>query len=84
GDNWHHVFPRLLRVLNHTYRHHKALHDLDFDPYGFERLVVDDHERSVLGCVRRDRAGNERVVAGDCTPVPRAGSRFGGDLAGGW
>ncbi len=58
GDNWHHGVQRLVRDLNHTYRHHKALHELDFDPYGFEWLVVDDHERSVFVFVRRDRAGN--------------------------
>lgn len=48
GDNWHHGVQRLVRDLNHTYRHHKALHELDFDSYGFEWLVVDDKERSVL------------------------------------
>ncbi|VEB52799.1 1,4-alpha-glucan branching protein [Salmonella enterica subsp. enterica] len=47
GDNWHHGVQRLVRDLNHTYRHHKALHELDFDAYGFEWLVVDDNERSV-------------------------------------
>lgn len=58
GDNWHHGVQRLVRDLNHTYRHHKALHELDFDAYGFEWLVVDDNERSVLIFVRRDKAGN--------------------------
>ncbi|VTP81819.1 1,4-alpha-glucan branching enzyme GlgB [Leclercia adecarboxylata] len=57
GDNWHHGVQRLVRDLNHTYRHHKALHELDFDDYGFEWLVVDDHERSVLIFVRRDKVG---------------------------
>lgn len=42
GDNWHHGVQRLVRDLNLTYRHHKALHELDFDAYGFEWLVVDD------------------------------------------
>jgi 1,4-alpha-glucan branching enzyme len=59
GDNWHHGVQRLVRDLNHTYRHHKALHELDFDPYGFEWLVVDDHERSVFVFVRRDKAGTK-------------------------
>ncbi|KOP17274.1 glycogen branching protein, partial [Klebsiella pneumoniae] len=27
GDNWHHGVQRLVRDLNHTYRHHKALHE---------------------------------------------------------
>ena len=25
GDNWHHGVQRLVRDLNHAYRHHKAL-----------------------------------------------------------
>ena len=36
----HRGVQRLVRDLNHTYRHHKALHELDFDPYGFEWLVA--------------------------------------------
>ncbi|STL85389.1 1,4-alpha-glucan-branching protein [Escherichia coli] len=55
GDNWHHGVQRLVRDLNLTYRHHKAMHELDFDPYGFEWLVWDDKERSVLIFVRRDK-----------------------------
>lgn len=68
GDNWHHGVQRLVRDLNHTYRHHKAMHELDFDPYGFEWLVVDDKERSVLIFVRRDKEGNEIIVASNFTP----------------
>jgi 1,4-alpha-glucan branching enzyme len=84
GDNWHHGVQRLVRDLNHTYRHHKALHELDFDPYGFEWLVVDDHERSVFVFVRRDRAGNEIIVASNFTPVPRHEYRFGINQPGRW
>ena len=68
---WHHGVQRLVRDLNLTYRHHKAMHELDFDPYGFEWLVVDDKERSVLIFVRRDKEGNEIIVASNFTPVPR-------------
>ena len=75
---------RLVRDLNLTYRHHKALHELDFDPYGFEWLVVDDHERSVFVFVRRDKAGNEIIVASNFTPVPRHHYRFGINQAGKW
>ncbi len=47
------------------------MHELDFDPYGFEWLVVDDKERSVLIFVRRDKEGNEIIVASNFTPVCR-------------
>ncbi len=62
GDNWHHGVQRLVRDMNHAYRHHKALHELDFDPYGFEWLVVDDHEASVFVFVRRDKQGNGKSL----------------------
>ena len=82
GDNWHHGVQRLVRDLNHTYRHHKAMHELDFD--GFEWLVVDDKERSVLIFVRRDKEGNEIIVASNFTPVPRHDYRFGINQPGKW
>ncbi len=84
GDNWHHGVQRLVRDLNLTYRHHKAMHELDFDPYGFEWLVVDDKERSVLIFVRRDKEGNEIIVASNFTPVPRHDYRFGINQPGKW
>ncbi|CQR79145.1 1,4-alpha-glucan branching enzyme [Enterobacter hormaechei] len=84
ADNWHHGVQRLVRDLNLTYRHHKALHELDFDPYGFEWLVVDDHERSVFVFARRDKAGNEIIVASNFTPVPREHYRFGINQPGKW
>ncbi|PVW78584.1 1,4-alpha-glucan branching enzyme, partial [Klebsiella pneumoniae] len=47
-------------------------------------LVVDDHERSVFVFVRRDRAGNEIIVASNFTPVPRHDYRFGINQPGRW
>ncbi|MGO3413987.1 MAG: alpha amylase C-terminal domain-containing protein, partial [Kluyvera intermedia] len=84
GDNWHNGVQRLVRDLNHTYRHHKAMHEMDFDEYGFEWLVVDDHERSVFAFVRRDKAGNEIIVVSNFTPVLRHGYRIGINQPGRW
>ncbi|MFH8135886.1 1,4-alpha-glucan branching enzyme [Pantoea osteomyelitidis] len=84
ADNWHHGVQRLVRDLNHTYRHYPAMHQLDFDPQGFDWLVVDDHDNSVFVFARRDRDGNEIIVASNFTPVPREHYRFGVNQAGGW
>nr|MBA2817465.1 1,4-alpha-glucan branching enzyme GlgB [Candidatus Pantoea persica] len=88
ADNWHHGVQRLVRDLNHTYRHYAPLHQLDFDPAGFEWLVVDDRENSVFVFVRRDhdrdRDGNELIVASNFTSVPRHHYRFGVNQAGRW
>ncbi|MCI1027320.1 1,4-alpha-glucan branching enzyme [Pantoea dispersa] len=83
-DNWHHGVQRLVRDLNHSYRHFSPLYQLDFDSNGFEWLVVDDHENSVFVFVRRDREGNELIVASNFTPVPRHNYRFGVNQRGGW
>ncbi|SPW19361.1 1,4-alpha-glucan branching enzyme GlgB [Cronobacter sakazakii] len=83
-DNWHHGVQRLVRDLNSTYRHHKALHELDFDPYGFEWLVVEDNQNSVFIFVRRDSQGNEIIVASNFTPVVRHNYRFGINQPGEW
>jgi 1,4-alpha-glucan branching enzyme len=83
-DNWHNGVHRLVRDLNHTYRHYAPLHQLDFDGQGFEWLVVDDYENSVFVFVRRDRDGNEIIVASNFTPVARHNYRFGVNQRGGW
>ncbi|AIR84109.1 1,4-alpha-glucan branching enzyme [Pantoea rwandensis] len=83
-DNWHNGVQRLVRDLNHSYKHFTPLHQLDFDAQGFEWLVVDDHENSVFVFARRDREGNEIIVASNFTPVTRHHYRFGVNQQGGW
>jgi 1,4-alpha-glucan branching enzyme len=83
-DNWHNGVQRLVRDLNHTYRHHTPMYQCDFEGSGFEWLVVDDYENSVFIFARRDREGNEIIVASNFTPVPRYNYRFGINQPGGW
>lgn len=66
-----------MRDLNFIYRYYKVMYELDFDSYGFEWLVVDDKERSVLIFVRRDKEGNEIIVVSNFTSVSRYDYRFG-------
>ena len=83
-DNWHNGVQRLVRDLNLTYRHHAPMYQCDFDGSGFEWLVVDDYQNSVFIFVRRDRDGNEIIVASNFTPVPRHDYRFGINQPGAW
>jgi len=46
--------------------------------------VVDDNQRSVFIFVRRDKAGNEIIVASNFTPEPRHEYRFGVNQPGRW
>lgn len=81
-NGWHAGVQHLVRDLNHTYRDQSALYALDFNPRGFEWLVVDDHENSVFAFARRDDQGNEIIVISNFTPVPRYNYRIGVGRAG--
>lgn len=83
-ESWHNGVQRLVRDLNHTYRHYAPLYEQDFKEAGFEWLVVDDFANSVFVFVRRDAAGNELIVASNFTPVPRHEYRFGINQPGRW
>ncbi|MEI7368172.1 1,4-alpha-glucan branching enzyme [Pectobacterium sp. 1950-15] len=83
-EGWHRGVQMLVRDLNHYYRQQPPLYQLDFQPQGFEWLVVDDRENSVFAFVRRDEQGNEVLVVSNFTPVPRYGYRIGINQPGGW
>ena len=80
--DWHAGIMRLTGDLNRLYRSEPALHELDFDPTGFQWLDCNDAEQSVLSYMRRDRAGNFVVVLLNFTPVLRTGFRTGVPRAG--
>lgn len=76
-NGWHKGVQRLVRDLNHCYQKHAPLYELDYQPEGFEWLVVDDHENSVFAFLRRDAKGNELIAISNFTPVPRYNYRVG-------
>jgi 1,4-alpha-glucan branching enzyme len=76
-NGWHIGVQRLVRDLNHCYRKHAPLYELDYQSAGFEWLVVDDHDNSVFAFLRRDAAGNELIAISNFTPVPRYNYRVG-------
>ncbi len=63
---------RWVQALNRLYQSEAALHDLDFDPAGFEWSVADDDQNSVLVFTRLSKQ-RERAVVVACnfTPVIR-------------
>jgi 1,4-alpha-glucan branching enzyme len=74
----HHQINQLVRDLNLLYRENKALHELDFDSYGFEWIDFTDAASSVLSFMRRSRNPKEiMIVVCNMTPVPRWGYRVG-------
>jgi 1,4-alpha-glucan branching enzyme len=74
---------QLVRDLNSLYRREPALHQLDYDPAGFEWIDCTDNENSVISFVRRARHAEETVVVVlNLTPVAREDYRLGVPAAG--
>jgi len=75
---------RLCRALNDLYRRLAPLHELDFDPAGFEWIDCHDADQSILSFERRARDGTPLVVALNFTPVVRTNYRLGLPRHGFW
>jgi 1,4-alpha-glucan branching enzyme len=74
-----------VRDLNRFYRTEPALHELDFDPAGFEWIDCHDSENSVVSFLRKGHSTNDLVLAVyNFTPVPRFHYRIGVPRGGHW
>ncbi|SUC09867.1 1,4-alpha-glucan-branching protein [Pasteurella canis] len=82
GGKWHQGVQLLVKDLNHVYQQNAALFELDYDPEGFDWLVVDDRQNSVFAFERRSKNGERIVVVSNFTPVPRYDYRVGVNIAG--
>jgi len=73
----------LVRDLNSLYRSRPALHEVDFEPAGFEWIAADDADNSVVAFVRwtRDRS-RAMLYVGNFTPVIHKDYRIGVPHAG--
>ena len=80
----HRGLQRWVRDLNHLYRREPALHELDFDPAGYEWVDLSDAEKSIISFLRRGRSGPPLLVVCNFTPVPRYGYRIGVPSGGFW
>jgi 1,4-alpha-glucan branching enzyme len=74
----HAGIQRFTADLNTLYRAEPALHQVDFDPAGFDWIDCSDHEASVISFLRRGRDGGDpMVVVFNWTPVVRDHYRIG-------
>jgi 1,4-alpha-glucan branching enzyme len=79
----HGGLKRYVQDLNRVYGTEKALHEVDFEPAGFQWIDANDSENSVIVFVRRASDSKDLVLAiVNFTPVPRDGYRIGVPLAG--
>ena len=74
---------QLVSDLNRLYRQQPALHQYDFDQQGFEWIDCNDHQRSLLGFIRKSDH-QQLVCLFNFLPVPQTHYLTGMPLAGQW
>jgi 1,4-alpha-glucan branching enzyme len=75
---YHQGLQRMVQDLNRLYRSQPALHQVDFEPAGFQWIDCNDWEGGVVSFLRRARDPGDCVVfVCNFTPVVRHGYRIG-------
>jgi 1,4-alpha-glucan branching enzyme len=83
GQPQHDGIQRYIGDLNHVYRSHPALYEIDFKEDGFGWIQADDNENSVYAFTRHSSKKSELVICVfNFTPVPRHLYRIGVPKAG--
>ena len=70
----HQGVQKWVRDLNRLYREETALHELDFDPAGFEWVDCNDSVLSTLSLIRRGR--NTKTVLAVCNFTPATHTHY--------
>jgi 1,4-alpha-glucan branching enzyme len=82
---YHQGMQQWIADLNSFYRQEPAMHQLDCNPAGFEWIMANDADQSVIAFLRKAQTtGTQVLVIGNFTPVPRSGYRVGVPCTGFW
>ena len=74
----HRQISQFVKDLNHVYRTHPALYEVDFEYQGFEWIDFSDRSASLISFVRWSQDFKELIlVTLNMTPVPRPNYRIG-------
>jgi 1,4-alpha-glucan branching enzyme len=78
NEPFHAGLKRWVRDLNTLYRGQPLLHEMDFNPAGFEWVDCTDSQRSVISFLRRGQNPNDQLLfVCNFTPVVRENYRVG-------
>ena len=81
----HQGIKKTVMALNKLYKEEPAMYERSFDGNGFEWIVNDDAENSVLVYARKGlNPKDDLIIALNLTPVPRLNYRFGVTRSGNW
>ena len=78
----HAQLANYVKTLNHFYTETPALWQIDYSWEGFQWVVADDKDQSIIVFRRLDDDGREVLIACNFTPVARPGYQFGVPRAG--
>ena len=74
----HQGMQTFVKDLNRLYHSEPAMHELDFEPSGFEWIDFSDADSTVISFIRRARDPNQMLVfIFNFTPTPRIDYRIG-------
>ncbi len=82
GYDKHAQMQSYVRDLNHFYRSNPAFWQIDYSWEGFQWIVPDDNQQSVIVFLRKDGKGGQILVVCNFNPVLREGYQIGVPYAG--
>ncbi|MBM4332402.1 MAG: 1,4-alpha-glucan branching protein GlgB [Deltaproteobacteria bacterium] len=81
----HAGLQKWVQDLNRIYRDEPALHEMDFEPAGFEWIDCNDNDSSTISLLRKGRSADDLLlIVCNFTPVPRPNYRVGAPRGGFW
>ena len=78
----HKQLQQYVKTLNQFYKDHPAFWQVDYSWEGFQWIVPDDYQQSVVAFLRKDAAGKQIMIACNFTPVLRESYIMGAPVAG--
>ena len=78
----HRQMQQYVKDLNRFYKEHSELWQIDYSWEGFQWIVPDDNEQSVIAFLRRDAKGKMVLVVCNFNPIQRESYQMGVPAAG--
>ena len=78
----HTELQNYVKTLNKFYKNTPAFWQIDYSWEGFQWIVPDDSQQSVVAFLRKDAAGKQVLVVCNFTPVLREGYTLGAPVSG--
>ena len=82
GYDKHTELQNYVKTLNAFYKEHPAFWQIDYSWEGFQWIVPDDSQQSVVAFLRKDAAGKQILIVCNFNPVLREGYTLGAPVAG--